>query len=167
MFYVYKKRRGFSKGWEMFLIYFHSCLLQMGNWKFNGRVHTRAWSVCLIHQYLPSTSHAWHATGALKQLLNEWMRAGEKAGLGQHSMLLTFWQRRHGHDCPNPSYHSTLKWWLIKNMDSGARLPRFLCQPYHLLAMWLWAVYKTSLNLNFLFHKMGIIIVHPREELQA
>lgn len=49
--------------------------------------------------------------------------------------IVTFWQRPH--ECPNPKPCdlSALEWWLIKNMDSGARLPGFLHQPHHVLAV--------------------------------
>ena len=60
--------------------------------------------------------------------MNEDWRKGE-AWPALHMWIFSqSWQ-----DCANPSDLSTLKWWLIKNMDYGARLPGCLDQPHYKL----------------------------------
>lgn len=46
---------------------------------------------------------------------------------------------------------------VTESMGSGVRLPRFKVGFHHSLAVWYWASYLASLNLNFFTLKLGIL----------
>lgn len=53
---------------------------------------------------------------------------------------------------------------MIKSIDSGARLPRFMSQFYHLLMVWPWDNCGTFLDFSFFICKREVMKVHfPRK----